>query len=362
MKVVADNFDANISSPNGLQSTHALAILLTQNQKHDDPHVAPESTKIRRIMKSEMSTDVVTDVPLQQYCGPKKPQMPTHAATKSPLSLKVLASQCISLKRARDMDFQFIHDIVSVPNTPEYGGFNTAQCREKGHNIKAKTKAVYLPLIDMAPAEPSTMLTAMVEAQRLTNSTGQVYTIFTNDQQLYRVVVHITWVYSERFLNFIPRLGGMHTLMSFVGSIGTLMADTGLEEIMDVAFGGVPKMLTGKKYPQNVRALRMVVEQLLHSVISQDTIQCYSQLMDVLETQASQSRTARIWLDNLIKPVMIMMTFIRAEREGDWPLHLFATQQMMPYFFASGHFNYARLVNGVSDNILNFKMLLLLLI
>ena len=91
------------------------------------------------------------------------------------------------------------------------------------------------------------MLTAMIEAQRLTNERGQAYTIFTNDQQLYRIVVNIPWVYSELFLNFIPRLGGMHALMSFVGAVGTLMIDTGLEPILSVAFGGVSKMLSGKK-------------------------------------------------------------------------------------------------------------------
>ena len=32
------------------------------------------------------------------------------------------------------------------------------------------------------------------------------------------------------------RLGGMHTLIIFVGAIATLMADTGLERIMNVAF------------------------------------------------------------------------------------------------------------------------------
>ncbi len=110
----------------------------------------------------------------------------------------------------------------------------------------------------MAPAD-TTMLTAMIEAQKLTNSTGQAFIIFTNDQQLYRVVVHNTWVYNDMFINFIPRLGDMHTLnMSFIGAIGILMADTGLEDIMNSSFGGVSNMLTGKKYPQNVRALRMV--------------------------------------------------------------------------------------------------------
>ena len=37
-----------------------------------------------------------------------------------------------------------------------------------------------------------------------------------------------------------------------------------------------------------------------------------------------------------------MMLFVRAERESDWPLHLVAVKRMLPYFFASGHVNYAR--------------------
>ena len=245
------------------------------------------------------------------------------------------------MERARETDFQFLNDIISAPNTPEFGGYNNRQSREQGHATKACTKAVYLPLIDMAPAEPTTMLTAMVEAQ-LTNTTEQTYTIFTNDQQLYHIAVDITWVYSELFINFIPRLGGMHTLMSFVGTVGTLMADTGLEPIMNAAFGGVSKMLTGKKYPQNIRALHMVVEELLRGLITTGEFQSYCQLMKALEDQASQSRTTKLWLDNLIKPFLIMMLFIRAEMESDWPLHLFATQMMMPYFFSSGHFHYAR--------------------
>ena len=34
--------------------------------------------------------------------------------------------------------------------------------------------------------------------------------------------------------------------------------------------------------------------------------------------------------------------FVRAEREADWPLHLWAVKEMPPYFFAAGHCNYAR--------------------
>ena len=48
--------------------------------------------------------------------------------------------------------------------------------------------------------------------------------------------------------------------MSFVGSVGTLMAESGLAEVMSAVFGGVPKMLSGKKFPQNMRALQLIVE------------------------------------------------------------------------------------------------------
>ena len=45
----------------------------------------------------------------------------------------------------------------------------------------------------------------------------------------------------DRFPNLMPRLGGMHMLMSFVGAIGTLMAETGLAQILESVFGGVEK-------------------------------------------------------------------------------------------------------------------------
>ena len=51
-------------------------------------------------------------------------------------------------------------------------------------------------------------------------------------------MVNVTWVYPELFLSFIPRLGGMHMLMSFVSCVGTFMANSGLEDVLESAFGG----------------------------------------------------------------------------------------------------------------------------
>lgn len=76
----------------------------------------------------------------------------------------------------------------------------------------------------------------------------------------------MTWSFPGRFANIVLHLGGMHLLMSFICSVGTLMADSGLSELLFSVFAGVPKMLKGKIFPQNMRALRMVAEEVLWSV------------------------------------------------------------------------------------------------
>ena len=73
----------------------------------------------------------------------------------------------------------------------------TRLCREQGRYPKPKTKAVYLPLIDMPPAHPNTIMTAMSKAQQLTEKIGQTFTVFTADQQLYRVAIEVQWAHPD---------------------------------------------------------------------------------------------------------------------------------------------------------------------
>ena len=60
VQVVANNFDASISSPNGIASTHALAILVTQNQNYSPEQKGPST--IRRLGKLEVKKEVVPDI------------------------------------------------------------------------------------------------------------------------------------------------------------------------------------------------------------------------------------------------------------------------------------------------------------
>ena len=54
------------------------------------------------------------------------------------------------------------------------------------------------------------------------------------------------------------------------------------------------------------------------------------------------SALAEQWIKSFIKPLFLVLLNVRAEREGEFGLHLYVCKQMMPYFSAAGHFNYTR--------------------
>ena len=59
VQIVGDNFDTNISSPNGKLSTHSLALLIMQPDKNDDEI---QIAIIRRLSKNEMVDPVPYNV------------------------------------------------------------------------------------------------------------------------------------------------------------------------------------------------------------------------------------------------------------------------------------------------------------
>ena len=110
----------------------------------------------------------------------------------------------------------------------------------------------------MKPKCHTTIISALLDCQDISSQINQKSTVVTADLQLYKIALDVI---SVEQLPIQLRLGGMHWLMSFVGCIGHLMENTGLQEVL--------KMLSGKMFPNNVRALRLVVEELIRPFISQ---------------------------------------------------------------------------------------------
>ena len=154
VQVIVDNFDASISSQNGLQSVHALAMLMTQTDTtvHGD---ASSSQTIRHIKKEEMTVQIDDDPQIYRYRGPQKPEMPSNKSKKAILPLKILATQMVASNRAFIRDFLFLSRMANTPTCPEWNGFNYQLNREEGHTVRPAStcRCVYTPLIDMKPRD-----------------------------------------------------------------------------------------------------------------------------------------------------------------------------------------------------------------
>ena len=337
IQVVVDNFDADIASQNGKVSTHSLAMILTQNERTDSGSNESAVSDIDRLSRAERRLPIDEEVEVVQYIPKqKKPPM-------TPMTDLRHVEPPKNCERARATDFQFLKDILTSETCPEFGGYNVKKLRTEGTQLSARTQVAYLPLIDSIPSSPSTMYTAMLRSLQVCERLGQHFAVMTADMQLYKVAVHIMWENEIDFRNLHLRLGGMHLLMSYIGCIGSLMAGSGLEEILGAAFAGVPKLLSGKKFPQNVRALRLLTEELLRPVFEMHPeMQSLEDMRRILDDMCTGSRTARLWVTVVVYPMLTILKFIRAEREGDWMLHLSAVEEMLPLFFAASHINYAR--------------------
>ncbi|CAG2195139.1 unnamed protein product [Mytilus edulis] len=181
----------------------------------------------------------------------------------------------------------------------------------------------------------------------------------------------------------VLRLGPFHTEMSFLGSIGNLMSNTGLKEMLELIYApnAVTHILSGKAVARAFRG-HMLVDTALYCLLIADIFnidvsklleepnstlettemkeidELYSQLSsgelsaseagesDVLKNLEAtvhrkqeilkQSRTAKLWLQ-YSEMVQVLRQFIKAERTGNWPLHLQSIQEMLPFLAASGH-------------------------
>ena len=130
--------------------------------------------------------------------------------------------------------------------------------------------------------------------------------------------------------------------MSFLGCIGTLMKASGIEVLLASAFGGISNILNGKSWTNALRAYRMLVTVVLQDFLK-DGPQTDAALSEYLD-KACEHPTGRLWVNCLIRPTFITLQFLRAEREGDFLLQQYCLKQMVPYFFAAGHHNYARYI------------------
>ena len=120
------------------------------------------------------------------------------------------------------------------------------------------------------------------------------------------------------------------------------MCGSGVEYLISSAFGGLSGTMSDKSWVRSMRAFRMVSTALLNHFLNTGP-KTFDELSDYIE-RCRQHPTGRHWIDNLIKPTLLVHQLVRSEREGDFCLQQLTLERMLPYFFVAGHHHYARYI------------------
>ena len=135
---------------------------------------------------------------------------------------------------------------------------------------RGKSSVMFLPMIDMNPNDISCMYSTLKYIEDHA-SRHNVTPIVTFDQPLWWKASMIA-VTEPDLRKVVLRLGGFHTEMSFLGSIGHLMAASGLQEMLELVYASnaVVHMLTGKAIARAIRG-HLLVDAALNGLLVAST-------------------------------------------------------------------------------------------
>ena len=403
VQVAGDNNDINEETLDGKQTTHATTLVLYQRKQQGPkpkPAVRPAHSEKRRSLNISDANP-----PLLEFgaCG-KRPAVTFY---KDKIEEEWFQSSSSLCTTAIQMDFGWFltrlctHQLFSenlhnrdgevFQPLPSWSGFNAEIASEP----PPLTSVGYCPMINGSPTEYSTVYTAMKNVQAMMDVLHQKHSVITFDLAIYMKAKEIQWRRPEEFKNTVIRMGGFHIALNFLSVIGKIFQDSGIEDLLieSGVYGchTASMLLKGKSYNRGVRAHKLVLEALLRlqwqafgawmeaEDIELPTVyqrECLSlinccqresndlaslktsfgllcdklpQLQQIFArfcTEASQqSKLFHFW-NMYIDIVLLLLRFIRAEREGSWKLHLKAVAEMVPYFFSMDRINYSRYVGN----------------
>ena len=272
---------------------------------------------------------------------------------------------------------------------PIWGAFNETRCSVN----PLITTAGMLPILQ-APADSNdTMATVINRFVSISRHLGQQYTVITADQPLYSRGKELVWANEENYRNVIFRMGGLHVCFNFLKAIGQHVESAGLDYVWIESGVFAPNttetVLEGKAYYRAVRGHMLAYEALWRirwrmfldwltthqdkalgdlENIASPTVELFklrekparelfqtsvgnlegyipsqklTDLLNEFDASMSTSKNYAFWL-SYMKMVETLLNFIRAEREGNWQLHLESFAAILPWLVMYDHNNYSR--------------------
>ncbi|KAG1656137.1 Solute carrier family 35 member G1 [Nymphon striatum] len=260
---VADNVDHNLCTLDGKDTFHGMGIIISSTNKS---RLQRQSQTIKREFLKPVS-QVTKDkgIPLVQYID---------------------SNFCVMSKKIfTDLrQLQFNHEFTiesniyllwqtsyffKQQNRPSWSGF--MQTFRSG-DYPGQSEINLLPIINLNPSDMtcsySTLLFVIDQCKK--NNSGPACITF--DEPLW---IKATEIASKKSLDILCRLGGFHMLMSFLGSVGTVMKGSGLSECLQTIYGenSVTHIMSGKAVSRALRSHFLLQSALCLNILNNVVLQ-----------------------------------------------------------------------------------------
>jgi len=217
-----------------------------------------------------------------------------------------------------------------------------------------------LPLFHDAAHSPAMICHAMKIVRSAVHSVnpGQI-PVLTMDQPLYSLGKLIQWNWPDRYgeSNFLLMLGGLHTEMAVLKTLGSWLDGSGWTTALvnaHVTSAGKADSMLHVSHVTRTRHAHQVTAACLYILLQH----AYLQYMDRQNTDQAPVLLFNEWCQNqcvehpqfqywyiAFQLELAMLTFVRSIRQSDFTLYTEALSHLVPWFFALNHHHYARWVS-----------------
>ena len=254
VQYMADNVDHNSGTIDGHNTFHGMGMIAT---------VTPArklSTSVPRAKVSFEEIQAAGRVNIVEAPTPRPCIGPQLIFKEVVPSIDYATPEIDAMEALYDMSLCFAN------KRPSWSG--TMQMVHEGPHPGPST-VLFLPMINLDPTNVDCIYSTL---QFISEHAARydVTPVITFDQPLWWKALHIilSLPAESPLRGIILRLGGFHTLMSYLGSIGCIMEDSGIRHVLQLGYAQstVDHMLSGKAYARAVRG-HLLVAATLHKML-----------------------------------------------------------------------------------------------
>ena len=384
-----DNFDHDESNLSGIGGSHDTVSVLFQ----DDDGSKMEKPKISQTGIKHGPKTFDCELKCQSIIPFFKPAKRADVWEDYPAESHPVDQDLLQAARTKDLawslarlDLSQTQTSINIkPSEQSMPGWRETN-RVLSEKDITKKRVAFLPVLPYPVTQYDTVYTSLRTFIAILRHVDQSKLPVTSDEGVYHIAREIQLIRPKEFEDIVLLMGSFHMAKVALGCLGKYLKGSGAESILveSATFGVnvVDSVLAGKNYARALMGLQLLKEALLRLqwdefFREEDNLQLYKEQLDLLvdlkekvsssskesaaifhnfegkshdlisnfdqfvDRARSSSETFKYW-DTAIHFIQQVENLVRADRDGDWALHLQAVQALLPIFAAFDSTNYLR--------------------